>query len=97
MEANVTTQTVEKVVTVTETEEVVTMTMTRREAEVIRSVLYLTEFNWNGEDDYPQVQSIEDLSHIRVTLGLALGWTDPKFVVDTNQRLSQEVMLIKLR
>ena len=95
MEAQLTTKTIEKVVT--ETEEVVTVTMTRREAEVIRSVLYLTEFNWNGEDDDPQVQSMEDLSHIRVTLGSALGWTDPKFVVDTNQRARQETVYIKLR
>lgn len=95
MEAQLTTKTVEKVVT--ETEEVVTMTMTRREAEVIRSVLYLTEFYWNDDDDEPQTQSMEDLSHIRVTLGLALGWTDPKFVVDTDQRQRQETVYIKLR
>ena len=95
MEAQLTTKTVEKVVT--ETEEVVTMTMTRREAEVIRSVLYLTEFYWNDDDDEPQTQNMEDLSHIRVTLGLALGWTDPKFVVDTNQRQRQETVYIKLR
>ena len=47
MEASVTTKTVEKVVV--ETEEVFNLTMTRREAEVIRSVLYLAEFNWIGE------------------------------------------------
>ena len=95
MEAQLTTKTVEKVVL--ETEEVVTVTMTRREAEVIRSVLYLTEFYWNDDDDEPQTQNMEDLSHIRVTLGLALGWTDPKFVVDTNQRQRQETVYIKLR
>lgn len=95
MEAQLTTKTIEKVVT--ETEEVVMVTMTRREAEVIRSVLYLTEFDWNGEDDDPQMQSMEDLSHIRVTLGSAMGWTGPKFVVDTDQRLSQETVYIKLR
>ena len=95
MEAQLTTQTVEKVVV--ETEEVVTMTMTRREAEVIRSVLYLAEFNWNGEQNDPQLQSMEDLCHIRYTLGSALGWTDPMFVVDTDQRLSRETMIIKLR
>ena len=95
MEAQLTTKTVEKVVT--ETQEVVTMTMTRREAEVIRSVLYLAEFDWNGQQDDPQLQVMDDLCHIRYTLGEALGWTSPMFVVDTTQRLSQEVMLIKLR
>ena len=95
MEAQLTTKTVEKVVT--ETQEVVTMTMTRREAEVIRSVLYLAEFDWNGQQDAPQLQVMDDLCHIRYTLGEALGWTSPMFVVDTTQRLSQEVMLIKLR
>ena len=95
MEANVTTQTVEKVVL--ETEEVVTMTMTRKEAEVIRSVLYLAEFNWNGAQDDPQLQVMDDLCKIRYSLGEALGWTSPMFVVDTDQRLSQETMLIKLR
>ena len=95
MEAQLTTKTVEKVVT--ETQEVVTMTMTRREAEVIRSVLYLAEFDWNYDDGDPQVQSMEDLSHIRVTLGSALGWTDPMFVVDTNQRQRQETVYIKPR
>lgn len=95
MEANVTTQTVEKVVV--ETEEVVTMTMTRKEAEVIRSVLYLAEFNWNGAQDDPQLQVMDDLCKIRYTLGEALGRTGTLFVVDTTQRLSQETMLIKLR
>ena len=95
MEANVTTQTVEKVVL--ETEEVVTMTMTRREAEIVRSVLYLAEFNWNGAQDDPQLQVMDDLCKIRYSLGSVLGWSDPMFVVDTDQRLSQETMLIKLR
>ena len=95
MEAQLTTKTIEKVVT--DTQEVVTMTMTRREAEVIRSVLYLAEFDWNGQQDGPQLQVMDDLCHIRYTLGEALGWTSPMFVVDTTQRLSQEVMLIKLR
>ena len=97
MEANVTTQTVEKVVTVTETEEVVTVTMTRKEAEVIRSVLYLAEFNWNGAQDDHQLQVMDDLCKIRYSLGSVLGWPEAMFVVDTTQRLSQEVMLIKLR
>lgn len=95
MEAQLTTQTVEKVVV--ETEEVVTMTMTRREAEIVRSVLYLAEFNWNGEQNDPHLQSMDDLCHIRYTLGEALGWTSPMFVVDTDQRLSRETMIIKLR
>ena len=95
MEAQLTTKTVEKVVV--ETEEVINVTMTRREAEVIRSVLYLAEFNWNGAQDDPQLQVMDDLCHIRYTLGEALGWTSPMFVVDTDQRLSQETMLIKLR
>ena len=95
MEAQLTTQTVEKVVV--ETEEVVTMTMTRREAEVIRSVLYLAEFNWNGAQDDPQLQVMDDLCKIRYSLGSVLEWSNPMFVVDTTQRLSQETMLIKLR
>ena len=95
MEANVTTKNVEKVVI--ETEEVVTVTMTRKEAEVIRSVLYLAEFNWNGAQDDPQLQVMDDLCKIRYSLGSVLGWPEAMFVVDTTQRLSQEVMLIKLR
>ena len=95
MEAQLTTQTVEKVVV--ETEEVVTMTMTRKEAEVIRSVLYLAELNWNGAQDDPQLQVMDDLCKIRYSLGSVLGWPEAMFVVDTTQRLSQEVMLIKLR
>ena len=95
MEANVTTKNVEKVVV--ETEEVFSLTMTRKEAEVIRSVLYLAEFNWNGAQDDPQLQVMDDLCKIRYSLGSVLGWSDPMFVVDTTQRLSQEVMLIKLR
>ena len=95
MEANVTTQTVEKVVV--ETEEVINVTMTRMEAEVIRSVLYLAEFNWNGAQDDPQLQVMDDLCKIRYTLGEALGWTGTLFVVDTDQRLSRETMIIKLR
>ena len=95
MEAHVTTQTVEKVVV--ETEEVVTMTMTRREAEVIRSVLYLVEFDWNGQHDEPQLQSMDDLCNARYSLGSALGWGTPMFVVDTDQRLTQEIVHIKLR
>lgn len=94
MEANVTTKTVEKVVL--ETEEVFNLTMTRREAEVIRSVLYLAEFDYSNRYD-PQLQSMEDLSHIRRSLGLALGWNDPMFVVDTNQRQHRETVYIKLR
>ena len=94
MEANITTQTVEKVVL--ETQEVVTMTMTRREAEVIRSVLYLAEFDWNGNSDEPQLQAMDDLCKIRYSLGSTLGWPDPMFLVDTNQRLTQETMVIKL-
>ena len=97
MEAKLTTRTVEKVVTVTETEEVIDVKMTRREAEVIRSVLYLAEFNWNGAQDDPHLQVMDDLCKIRHSLGSALGWTDPMFVVDTTQRLSQETMLIGLR
>ena len=95
MEANVTTKDVEKVVV--ETEEVFNLTMTRREAEVIRSVLYLAEFNWNGNQDDPQLQVLDDLCKIRYSLGSVLGWSDPMFVVDTDQRLYQEIMLIKLR
>ena len=95
MEANVTTQTVEKVVV--ETEEVFNLTMTRREAEIIRSVLYLAEFNWNGNQDDPQLQVMDDLCKIRYSLGSVLEWSNPMFVVDTTQRLSQETMLIKLR
>ena len=95
MEANVTTQTVEKVVV--ETEEVFSLTMTRKEAEVIRSVLYLAELNWNGAQDDPQLQVMDDLCKIRYSLGSVLGWPEAMFVVDTTQRLSQEVMLIKLR
>ena len=95
MKAIVTTQTVEKVVT--ETEEVFNLTMNRREAELIRSVLYLAEFNCSGQQNNPQLQSIEDLSHIRVRLGSALGWSDPMFVVDTNQRHLQETVYIKPR
>ena len=95
MEAQLTTKTVEKVVV--ETEEVINVTMTRREAEIIRSVLYLAEFNWNGTQGDPQLQSMEDLGHIRYTLGEALGWTGTLFVVDTDQRLSRETMIIKLR
>ena len=95
MEAKLTTRTIEKVIT--ETEEVVTMTMTRREAEVVRSVLYLAEFNWNGQQGEPQLQSMEDLSNARYSLGSALGWTDPMFVVDTNQPQRQETVYIKLR
>ena len=97
MEANVTTKNVEKVVTVTETEEVVTVTMTRREAEVIRSVLYLAEFNWNGAQDDPQLQVMDDLCKIRYSLGEALGWTDPLFVVDTDMTPHRETVIIKLR
>ena len=95
MEAQLTTKTVEKVVV--ETEEVVTMTMTRREAEVIRSVLYLAEFNWNGQPGEPQLQSMDDLCNARYSLGSALGWTDPMFVVDTNKPQRQETVYIKLR
>ena len=95
MEAQLTTRTVEKVVT--ETEEVVTMTMTRREAEVIRSVLYLAEFDWNGQQDDPQLQAMDDLCKIRYSLGSALGWNDPLFVVDTNLTHHRESVYIKLR
>ena len=95
MEANVTTQTVEKVVL--ETEEVVTMTMTRREAELIRSVLYLAELDWNGGTDEPQLQSMDDLCKIRYSLSKALGWPNPMFIVDVDQRLTHETMVIKLR
>ena len=95
MEAELTTRTVEKIAI--ETEEVVMVTMTRREAEVIRSVLYLAEFNWNGQQDDPQLQAMDDLSKIRYSLGEALGWTGVMFVVDTDQRLSRETVIIKLR
>ena len=95
MEANVTTKTVEKVVV--ETEEVVTVTMTRREAEIIRSVLYLAEFNWNGQQDDPQSQSMDDLCKIRYSLGDALGWTDTLFVVDTDMTPHRETVIIKPR
>ena len=95
MEAQLTTQTVEKVVV--ETEEVVTMTMTRKEAEVIRSVLYLAEFDWNGNQDDPQLQVMDDLCKIRYSLGSVLEWSNTLFVVDTTQRLSRETMIIKLR
>lgn len=95
MEANVTTKDVEKVVV--EKEEVFNLTMTRREAEIIRSVLYLAEFNWNGNQDDPQLQVMDDLCKIRYSLGSVLEWSNPMFVVDTDQRLSQETMLIKLR
>lgn len=94
MKANVTTRTIEKVVT--ETEEVFNLTMNRREAELIRSVLYLAEFNYDSVDD-AQTQCVEDLSHIRIRLGSALGWSDPMFVVDKDQRLRQETVYIKLR
>ena len=100
MEANVTTKTVEKVVetVVVETEEVVTMTMTRREAEVIRSVLYLAEFDWDGsQDDDPHAQSMDDVFKIRYELGSALGWNDPMFVVDTERHPRRETVYIKLR
>lgn len=95
MEANVTTKDVEKVVV--EKEEVFNLTMTRREAEIISSVLYLAEFNWNGNQDDPQLQVMDDLCKIRYSLGSVLEWSNPMFVVDTDQRLSQETMLIKLR
>ena len=95
MEALLTTQTVEKVVV--ETEEVITVKMTRREAEVMRSVLYLAEFDWNGGADEPQLQSMDDLCNMRHSLGSALGWPNPMFVVDTTQRLTSETMVIKLR
>ena len=94
MEANVTTRNVEKVVV--ETEEVFNLTMTRREAEIIRSVLYLAEFNYDSADE-PQLQCVEDLYHIRSRLGSALGWSDPIFVVDTDQRQRRETVYIKLR
>ena len=95
MEAQLTTKTVEKVVV--ETEEVINVTMTRREAEVIRSVLYLAEFNWNGSPDDPQSQSAEDLFKIQYSLGTALKWTAPMFVVDTNQPQRRETVYIKMR
>lgn len=95
MEANVTTRNVEKVVV--ETEEVVTVTMTRKEAEVIRSVLYLAEFNWNGNQDDPQLQVMDDLCKIRYSLGEVLGWTDTLFVVDTDMTPRRETVIIKLR
>ena len=95
MEAQLTTRTVEKVAI--ETEEVVMVTMTRREAEVVRSVLYLAEFNWNGTQSDPQLQSMEDISHIRYTLGQALGWTEALFVVDTDMTPHRETVIIKLR
>lgn len=95
MEAQLTTRTVEKVVT--ETEEVVTMTMTRREAEVIRSVLYLAEFDWNGQQDDPQLQSMDDLCKIRYSLGEALGWSNVMFVVDTDMSPYRETVIIKPR
>lgn len=95
MEANLTTKTVEKVVV--ETEEVVTVTMTRREAEVIRSVIYLAEFDWNGSPGEPQLQSMDDLCNARYSLGSALGWPDPLFVVDTEMPTRQETVYIKLR
>ena len=94
MEVQLTTQTVEKVVL--ETEEVIAVKMTRKEAEVIRSVLYLAEFICDGVDD-PQSQSMDDLSNIRVTLGEVLGWTAPMFVVDTNQPQRRETVYIKMR
>ena len=94
MKAHVTTRTIEKVVT--ETEEVFNLTMNRREAELIRSVLYLAEFNYDSTDG-PQLQYVEDLSHIRVRLGSALGWTDPMFVVNTDERPRRETVFIKLR
>ena len=95
MEANVTTRTVEKVVV--ETEEVFTLTMTRREAEVIRSVLYLAEFDWNGNQDDPQLQVMDDLCKIRYTLGSTLEWSGVMFVVDTDMSPHRETVLIKLR
>ena len=95
MEAQLTTETIEKVIL--ETEEVVTVRMTRREAEVMRSVLYLAEFSWNGASDEPQLQSMDDLCNMRHSLGSALGWPNPMFVVDTDRRLTPETMLIKLR
>ena len=95
MEAQLTTKTIEKVVT--ETEEVVTVTMTRREAEIIRSVLYLAEFNWNGTQGDPQLQSMDDLCKIRYSLGEALGWTDTLFVVDTDMTPHRETVIIKPR
>ena len=95
MEANVTTRNVEKVVV--ETEEVFNLTMTRREAEIIRSVLYLADFNWNGTQSDPQLQSMQDISHIRYTLGEALGWSDVMFVVDTDMTPHREAVIIKLR
>ena len=95
MEANVTTKDVEKVVV--EKEEVFNLTMTRREAEVVRSVLYLAEFNWNGTQGDPQLQSMDELSHIRYTLGQALGWTEALFVVDTDMTPHRETVIIKLR
>ena len=94
MEAKVTTETVEKVVL--ETQEVINVKMTRREAEVIRSVLHLAEFDWSNRDD-DQLQSMEDLSHIRVTLGGALGWSDTMFVIDTNLPTRRDTVYIKLR
>ena len=95
MEAQLTTRTVEKIAI--ETEEVVMVTMTRREAEVVRSVLYLAEFNWNGQQDDPQLQAMDDLSKIRYSLGEALGWTGPMFVVDTDMTPYRETVIIKLR
>ena len=95
MEAQLTTRTVEKVCL--ETEEVVMVTMTRREAEVVRSVLYLAEFNWNGTQGDPQLQSMDELSKIRYSLGEALGWTETLFVVDTDMTPHRETVIIKLR
>lgn len=95
MEAQLTTRTVEKVAI--ETEEVVMVTMTRREAEIIRSVLYLAEFNWTSDQDDPELKAMDEIAKIRYSLGSALGWSDPMFVVDTDQRLRQETVYIKLR
>ena len=95
MEANVTTQTVEKVVL--ETEEVITVKMTRREAEVMRSVLYLAEFDWSGAADDPQLKNVDDLCNIRYSLGSTLGWGNTMFVVDTNLPPRRETVYIKLR
>ena len=99
MEANITTKTVEKVVetVVVETEEVVTLTMTRREAEVIRSVLYLTEFIGSSHHPDPQAQVADDICNIRFKLGSTLGWIDPMFGVDTERKLRRETVFLKLR
>ena len=95
MEAQLTTETIEKVIT--ETQEVVTVKMTRREAEVVRSVLYLAEFDWNGSRDDPQLQAMDDLSKIRYSLGEVLGWSGVMFVVDTDMSQYRETVIIKLR